>query len=141
MQSIQKPKRDLYILILFKKTFSIFNHLQKVCFFWPGKQEFIKFVLQISKLSADQSLSGWWKDYLQIEVQSANPRFMRRSKFNLQMGELSPDKGTICRSKNVCNWFATDFQLQLTDLQLQFVTDGCTSRTLLLLPHADWHDR
>ena len=35
------------------------------------------------------------------------------------------------------NWFATDFQLQLADLNLQFATDGRTSRTLLLLLHTD----
>ena len=61
----------------------------------------------MNKLSAGQGLSCEWKDYLQIEVQSANPRFMCRSKFNLQMEEVFADKSTICISKN---------DLQMTDM-------------------------
>ena len=46
------------------------------------------------------------------------------------MEEFSSDKRTISADQRmICNWFATDFQLQLADLQLQFAIDKRTSRT------------
>ena len=124
-QSAINTKAYKGFLILFEKTFSLFNDLQKVSFFWPGKQEFIKCVLQINKWSAYQSLSCRCKDYLQIQVQSANPRFMYRSKFNLQMEELSTGTRTICRSKTDlqlifnCNWLVCNCILQLMDTPVE----------------------
>ena len=44
------------------------------------------------------------------------------------MEELSAIKEPSADQIMVCNWLATDFQLQLTDFQLQFATDGRTSR-------------
>ena len=92
-------------------------------------------------------------NYLQVKVWAADGRIICRSKFNLPIQGLCADQSSICRRKNylqikepsadqrmICNCFATDFQLQLTDWQLQFATDGRTSRTLLLLLHTDWHD-
>ena len=117
-QSAINTKAYKGFLILFEKTFSLFNDLQKVSFFWPGKQEFMKFVLQINK-------------FLQIKVWTPDGRIICRSKFNLPIQDLCADQSSISRWKNflqikepsadwrmICHWFKTDFQLQLTDLQL-----------------------
>ena len=68
--------------------------------------------MPIQDLCADQSSICIWKNNLQIKVPTADQRM-------------------------ICNWFATGFRLQLTDLQLQFATDGRTTiaigRTILLL--------
>ena len=125
--------------------------MKKPFYLWTIFKRFLSFDLENRNSSNSLYRST---NYQQIKVWAADGRIICRSRFNLPIQDLCADQSSICIWKNnlqikvpsadqrmICNWFATGFRLQLTDLQLQFATDGRTSRTLLLLLHTDWHDR